>query len=239
MLYFIHGTDKDKARQKANDLVAALQKKKPDASFFKLTSENWSEGSFEEYIGGQGLFENKYIVLVDGLFGDKVTKEFISKRLKEIKESQNVFIFREGEVDKATLTKIEKNAEKVQEFGTGEAKGKKQEFNTFSLTDALGRRDKKQLWVLYHMAKQANVEDEQIHGVLFWQVKNMMLAQKTQNAAEAGLNPFVFSKAQGFARNFRDGELAKMSGELVSLSHEARRGAHDFDVALERWILNV
>lgn len=239
MLYFLYGSDKDKARQKAADLVAALQKKKPDASFFKLTLENWSEGSFEEYIGGQGLFENKYIVLADGLMEDKPTKEFISKRLKDLHESQNVFIFREGELDKATLTKAEKNSEKVQEFALKGVEEKKEEFKIFVLTDALGRRDKKALWILYHEAKNANVEDEQIHGILFWQVKNMLLAQKTGSAKEAGLNPFVYSKSQGFGRNFKEGELSKLSSQLVHLYHDARKGIHDLDVALEKWILSV
>lgn len=239
MLYFLYGSDKDKARQKAADLVAALQKKKPDASFFKLTRDNWNEGSFEEYIGGQGLFENKYIVLADGLFEDKANKEFIVKRLSDLHESQNVFIFREGELDKATLTKVEKNSEKVQEFALKETGEVKDEFKIFTLTDALGRRDRKSLWMLYQGAKNADVEDEQIHGILFWQIKNMLLAQKSKTAKEAGLNPFVFSKAQGFGKNYRDGELSKMSSQLIHLYHDARKGIHDLDVALEKWILGI
>ncbi len=239
MLYCIYGSDKDKARAKAADLVAALQKKKPDAAFFKMTDEDFTESHLEEYIGGQGLFANKYIVLCDGLFLNKEIKEIVVKRLKDINASQNVFIFREGELDKATLTKIEKNSEKVQEYSFDEKPVKKQEFNVFSLADALGKRDRKSLWVLYRQAKDANVEDEQIHGILFWQLKSLILAQVSRSAAEAGLNPFVFGKAQGFARNFSKEELLVKSGELVRLYHEARRGVHDLDMALEKWILIV
>ncbi len=239
MLYFLYGEDKDKARAKATGLVETLLKKKPDAAFFKLTDENFSEAHFEEYIGGQGLFENKYIVLADGLFGNKEIKEFVVKRLKDLKESQNIFILREGETDKATLTKIEKNAEKVQEFALANAPQKKEEFKIFSLTDAFGRRDRKALWVLYQQAKLANVEDEQIHGILFWQVKNMLVSMQTKSAADAGLNPFVFTKAQGFARNFKNEELVKKSAELVELYHDARRGIHELGSAMECFILSI
>lgn len=239
MLYFLYGSDKDKARQKSADLVIALQKKKPDASLFKLTDENFEEGSLDEYIGGQGLFENKYIVLADGLMDDKGRREMLAKRLGDIKESQNIFIFREGEIDKATKTKVEKHAEKVQEFTIEEKKKQLDEFKIFTLTDALGRKDRKGLWMLYREAKQEDVEDEQIHGILFWQIKNMILATECKSAKEAGINPFVFSKAQGFARNFPLGELKKKSSELISLYHDARRGVHDFDSAMERWILGI
>lgn len=251
MIYLLYGTDKDKAREKARGLVDSLLKKKPDASFFKLTTENWNEASFSEYIGGQGLFENKYIVLADGLFEDKDIKELVVKRVKEIQESQNVFIFREGTLDKATLGKFEKAAEKVQEFEAPEVpKGRKfgmdtvnplnlAEFNIFSLTDALGKRDKKELWVLYQKTVIKGVPGEEVHGLLFWQIKNMIIASEAKSAKEAGMNPFVFSKAQGFAKKWTLDELKKYSSDLISLSHDARRGIHDFDGALERFVLSI
>ena len=39
MIYFFHGTDIDKARGKAHDLIDSLIKKKPDASFIKIDAE--------------------------------------------------------------------------------------------------------------------------------------------------------------------------------------------------------
>ena len=40
MFYFLHGEDKDKARKKAHELIDGLTKKRPNASFFKIDSEN-------------------------------------------------------------------------------------------------------------------------------------------------------------------------------------------------------
>ncbi|MEO8638260.1 MAG: hypothetical protein ABI430_05180 [Candidatus Taylorbacteria bacterium] len=242
MLYLLYGENKDQAREKARGMIDNLKKKKPDAAFFHVTTENWNEATLEEYIGGQGLFSNKYIVFVDSIFENKEIKEVAVKKIKEMAESQNIFIVLEGELDKATFTKFEKCAEKVQSFGVkGETHGEAQarEFNIFSLGDALGRRDKKNLWVLYNKAKRAGLEDEQIHGTLFWSVKNMILACNLESAKEAGLNPYVFGKARNFAHNFKYEELGALASGLVALYHDSRRGISDLDVALERFILSI
>jgi DNA polymerase III delta subunit len=249
MLYFLYGSDKDKARSKAQSLVDSLLTKKPDASFFKVTEETFNEANFEEYIGGQGLFSNKYIVLADGVLSKASTglnketknaiKDYIVSKLKEIHESDNIFIFRDGEIDKALLAKIEKNAEKVQEFAAKNEVKENIEFNIFSLTDALGRRDKKSLWNLYEQALRKNIEAEQIHGTLFWHMKSLRLAAMSNTAKEAGLNPFVFTKAKTFLKNFTIDEIDQFSKNLVTLYHEARRGTHELETALERWILSI
>jgi DNA polymerase III delta subunit len=245
MIYLLYGSDKDKARAKANKLVEGLRAKKPDASFFKMTAESWSEAQFDEYIHSQGLFEQKYIVLFDGMFDSKQTKEAAQKQittastLREMKDSPHVFIFRESELDKVTLGKFEKNSVKVQEFGAERASSasSNSNINIFSLADALGKHDRKLLWVLYQKAKKAGIEDEQIHGMFFWQVKNMLIVRDAANALEAKLSPFVFGKAKTFTANFREGELGQISSRLISLYHDSRRGIHELNSALEHFIL--
>ncbi|MEI6057647.1 MAG: hypothetical protein WCQ60_01590 [bacterium] len=248
MFYFLHGDNMHAVTERANGIVADLLKKKPDASFFTLTDENWSSESIDEYVSSQGLFENKYIVLVKGIFsGDgssaadkKVRKEIFLEKIKDIAASTNVFIIAEGIVDKTTLTKIEKHAQKIQEFSSGKvAQSFKKDdgFKIFDLADALGSRDKKTLWQLYRNAVEAGKVAEEIHGILFWQVKSMVLATRSKSAAESGLNPFVFSKAQRYATNFSKPELAVLLEQLVTMYHDAHRGIHDFETALEIFIL--
>ncbi len=239
MIYLLHGNDIQTSRKKLHILLDGLFKKRPDAEYFHITPLNYSEFSVKELVSSQGLFEQKYIVVLDNLFEDKVkennNREELVKYLKEMQDAKHVFIFLEGKLDKKTLTKFEKNAEKVQECSVVEIK--KERFNTFSLTDALGKRDKKQLWTLYQKAKFEHIADEEIHGILFWQVKSMLLASVSDSAKEAGLNPFVFNKSKSFLKNYSEGEVGKLSKKLISLSHDARRGIHEFDVALERFIL--
>jgi len=186
---------------------------------------------------GQGLFSSKSIIVLDRVFGNEEGKEVILARLKDIAASENVFVLFEGGLDKKTLTKLEKHAEKSQGFDTKETKTER--FNVFSLTDALGKRDRRALWVKYQQAKLSGVSDEEIHGVLFWQIKTMLLAAMSGSASEANLNPFVYKKSRGFLKNYTRPELSAFSASLVRLYHDARRGKHELGVALERFILSL
>jgi DNA polymerase III delta subunit len=246
MIYFLHGENKDRARQKAGELREALLRKKPDALSFTINSENWSEALLDEKIESQGLFENKYIVFIDSVFEDKEAKSAVLDRLTEISTSENVFIFLEGKIDKATLGRIEKKAEKVQVFNQSAvgksvegASGASGDFNIFSLTDALGRRDKKQLWILYTQAQSAEVAPEEIHGVLWWQVKSMIVASEARSAESADMKQFVFQKAKIYARNYSKTELDKLANDLVVLYHQSHRGQSEMSSALEQLVLSV
>lgn len=255
MFYFLYGENSRAVTDKANSLVADLLKKKPDASFFTLTDENWNDAVVQEYVASQGLFENKYIVLVKNIFSrdgisaadKKARKEAFLEKVEDFALSQNIFIVTEGATDKASLKKIEKHAQKVQEFtdekgvGVDAAKNKSGQsgdtFKIFDLADALGARNKRSLWALYRQAIDAGKVPEEIHGILFWQAKSMVLAARTRTASEAGLNPFVFGKAQSYAQNFSPAELDAVLEQLVTIYHDAHRGIHDFETALEVFIL--
>src|SRR3989338_7960786 len=243
MFYFLYGEDGDKARKKAHDVIEGLVKKRPKASFFKDDGENFNLGKLTEFIGGQGLFDNKQIVFLDNILEDKEIKEAVLDKIIEIKESPNAFVFLEKKADKATLGKMEKSAEKVQEFkvaGDVGFSGKSvNKFDVFSLTDVFGRRDKKNLWALYQEALSQNISPEEINGILFWQLKSMLVASLSKDANESGLKPYVFQKAKTFARNYTEDEMKKMSSVFVSVYHDSRRGIHDFDIALERFILSI
>ena len=238
MIYLLHGTDTIKSRKKLHTLLDSMFTKKPDASYMRIERENFDESRIEEFAGGQGLFENKYIIVFDNLFVDKNIKEVILKKIKEISKSQNIFIFLEEKLNKTELNRFEKYAEKIQEFGASGSK-KEKKFDIFSLTDAFGKRDKKGLWILYQKAKLNNVSDEEVHGILFWQIKSMLLSFNAKDAKESGLNPFVFRKSLGFIKNYSEGELKRISSSLVSLYHDTRRGIHEMDIALERFILGI
>ncbi len=214
MIYFLHGTDIEKGRTKAHELVASLLKKKPDASFFKMDSQNWDEATLEEYAGGQGLFESKYIIFIDRVCDDKKIKDSFLEKVKEMSESSNIFIILEGKLDKASLTKIEKKSEKTQEFALAEKSVKKEEYNAFAIADAFGRRDKKNLWILYRKAIDKGEAPEAIHGMLFWKVKTMMINSPSE-------------------------ELHALAERLIDVYHEARRGKHELETGLEALLLVV
>jgi DNA polymerase III delta subunit len=225
MIYFFHGTDTEKARVKANELADSLRKKKPDASFFRIDAENFDTTKLQEYIGGQGLFSNKYIVLLDRLCAEKEVKEQFTDLLKEIAESENIFIIFEGKIDKATATKIEKKAEKtatsdLTEKEEREIKNKKEgALNVFEIANALGEKNKKHLWIIYRQLIEEGKAPEEIHGVLFWKAKTMLLA--------------------GGSNIWKSEELSKMIEDLIMVYHEARRGAHELETGLEALLIGI
>ncbi|MCB9806067.1 hypothetical protein H6775_02815 [Candidatus Nomurabacteria bacterium] len=238
MLYFTHGTDTQKSIEKTQTLIDSLLAKKPNASLFKLTTENWDLASFQEFLAGQALFENKYIVYISRILEDSEISNIVLDSVKDLQESENIFIWLEGKVDAKSLKQIEKYAEKVQYFEEKEVRTVKSEFNIFSLGEALGNRDKKKLWLLFNEAKEYFVIEE-IHGTLFWQVKSMLLALRAKSADEAGMKSFPFSKAKGFNKNYSEKEVYNLSAKLIDIHNQARRGIHDFDIALERFCLEI
>lgn len=217
MIYLFHGSDFEKVRQKEESLRGALLKKRPDAPVFRFKAEDFSQSQFEEVMRSQGLFENKYIVILDRTFENAEAKDFILRSLKELKELPHIFILLEKKIDKASLTRIEKQAEEVRQF-SDEAKSKKEKFNIFSLTFAFEYRDKRKLWILYQSARK-NAVPEEIHGILWWKLKTMLVSGKNGKYSVP--------------------ELRKMASELISMYHEAHRGLFEFDLALERFILKV
>jgi len=239
MIYLLYGEDAVKAREKMHTLVDSMCTKKPDASLFKMDGEHFSVGQLEELTFSAGLFEQKHIVVLDNVFESKEYKDAVVKKIKDISASENIFIILEGKLDKKTVTKIEKNTEKVQEFVKSTPDEKKKDFNIFALTDAIGRRDRKKAWVLLQQATAEGVSPENVHGTIFWGMKSMLLARGAKTAKEAGLNPFVFSKSVSFSKNFKDGELENTSSRLISIYHEARRGGAELGIALELFILSI
>ncbi|HZS43212.1 MAG TPA: hypothetical protein VFA52_03290 [Candidatus Paceibacterota bacterium] len=220
MLYLIYGSDFEKARERGDELQESLVKKKPNASIFRFNAENWDTASFDELVKSIGLFENRNIVVLDRVFENEEAKDFVLKNLKDLEESPHIFILLEGKLDKVTATRIEKKAEKTEVFSAAK-ESKKEKFSVFSLTFPFEYRDKRKLWILYQEARK-NAAPEEIHGILWWKLKQMMLSGKVGRASKYGAT-----------------ELGTLAAKMVSIYHNAHRGLFDFDLALEKFILEI
>ncbi|HEY0221136.1 MAG TPA: hypothetical protein VGC58_02845, partial [Candidatus Paceibacterota bacterium] len=233
MFYVVYGKDTIKSRKKLHELLQLAKKKRPEAEVFKLTTENWSEGQLDELLVSRGLFEQKYTTVLDGLFENKEIKNFIIDRLPEMKESEQIFLCLERDIDATSLKKIEKYAEKVQEFTKTD--NTKPDFNIFSVASGLVERDRKRLWVSYLEALEKGSAPEEIHGIFFWQIKNMILASRCSSQSETGLSPFVYKNALSGSRKYKTEELLEKSSSLVEMTHKVRSGKGDMDTMLEKW----
>lgn len=238
MLYIFYGTDNKKVVDKARTLVDSLRAKKPDASFIEINSENWNPSIIEEHVGGQGLFSNKYIVYINRVGNEEEKVDNMIEMMGAMKESSNIFIISEGKVNASLKKSFEKYGEKVVVLDEAEKLPRK-EFNIFALADAIGNRDKFRAWSIYREAVVNGLESESILGTIFWQLKSMVVARDAKTAGEAGLNPFVFSKAKKGCGLYKESELNKLLEQTIVLYHEGHRGLIDLELGIERLMLRL
>lgn len=239
MILLIHGEDADKARAKTAELVGVLSKKRPDAEIFDMdaSAEKWSAGQFDSFLTSQGLFDKKLIIVLRNVCTEsEEIAEHVGARLSEAGKSENVFIFVERKLSTSLLAQFKKSAEKFYEVKS-EIKKEWKGAGDFAIAEAFGMRDRARAWSLYQRSLADGTEPEKIHGLIFWQLKTILLAASAKSAAETDLKPFVFSKAKNFARNFSLDELRAMSRKLVGMYHEARQGGTTLESGLERFLL--
>ncbi len=238
MLYAFYGSDTEAARVRGSELVEKLAAKQPDASLIRLDDETFDVARLPELAGGQGLFVEKYLIVLDRVMGQSAeAKEAVVAFLPLLAGSENIIVLIESALDAASKKKVEKHAAKATEFTL--KSGKKDEFNVFALGDALVVRDKKRLWALYQEALMKGKLVEEIHGTLFWQMKSALIAARTSSAEEAGMKPYPYQKAKAALKKFSPEELESLTWSLLQVTHEARRGKWDAEVAMERWVLTI
>ena len=155
--------------------------------------------------------------------------------LPDLAESNNVFVVIEGSLLAAEKKKFDKYAERVEEY----KKSADSRFNNFALADALAKKDKKSLWLLLSEARLEGISDEEMIGVLWWQLKTLRLASITASASEAGLKDFPYNKAKRALAKFSEGEVENLSHALLTLAHESRLGRISLDTSLEGWVLRL
>lgn len=113
------------------------------------------------------------------------------------------------------------------------------DFNIFALTDSIGTRNKKDAWVLYQKALASGMSAEEIFWKVVWYVKTLLTASRTKSAEEAGMKAYPYTKAKSSLKNFKEGELEKLSENLVVGYHKARRGEGEIDALIEKMLLSL
>lgn len=231
MLYIYIGTDTAKVREAAH---AKLESETTAGkSVERVSAEEYVPGLLRDLIEAQSLFGEGKVVLLDSPSEEETFWEDVVALAPAMAESPHTFICLDGGLKAAEKRTLAKHAEILEEFSAE----KTERFNVFSLTDALVKRDKKQLWTKYTEAVQAGVSPEEIIGTLFWQIKTLRLVARSKNATDAGVKPFVYAKAHSALERFTENELDELSRELLIIYHDGHAGRADISAALEAWTL--
>lgn len=231
MIYFFYG-DSKKAGDKAKTLVDSLLKKKPDASLFVVDEENCNKETFQEMTQSSALFENRYVVRLKQV----LEKETVLNFLKEMKNSENIFVWSEGEIKKTDLKKIEKHTEKIIEV-SGVIKKEKRSNEVFSICDPIINRDKQKTWIKFQELLN-NYPVAELHGIIFMQFKNIAITFKASQK-DSGLAPFSYGQAKKAQNKYSEKEVLVKCSELTKIIHESRLSGLDLSTALEKFILEI
>lgn len=245
MIHFFYGNDEVKKRDAMRAVKQSFMKENPNTSVFALDEKNWSEGRLDELLSADGLFGEKRIVVCENIFNTKDedddaqeangAEEDVVRRTPEMSISPHCFVIIAKKANKKLLASLQTSGASVEKYSTET----KKDFSVFALADALGERDKKKLWVLLQKEIRKESSAEEIIGTLFWKVKTMILAHGAKSASEAGLSPFVWSKANAHAKKWTDAELTALSSKLVRVFHDSHAGEAEPYGTLESFVLEL
>lgn len=236
MLYIIYGKDREKGRKRFHALCDELRKKCGEE--YVVHEDELSESFLNSAISSQGLFGSTTLYVFDCVFDKKLQQETLLSCGNILASSPNSFLIFEPALEKTITGDLKEIGAMTEEYVQKKIDARP-EFNIFSLGDALGRRNKKEFWVLYQEALASGLSGEEICNTLFWAIKNIALMKNAKMGDDCGINSFVASKARVFANNYTQEEITKLSHSLVTIYHEDHRGGEPMNIALERFILNL
>lgn len=236
MLHIITGKYND--RMEAIDKI--LSKQGSSSQTLRIDRKDLEEYSLPLLATESSMFGDKKIIILSDVFGTESDREEILSLAEEFAKSTNVFIIHEKKILKPTLTRLEKAGGRVHRTTKPDTKKRgaydDEPYNLFLLTDALGARDKKKLWILFNEAVYYGAPIDEIHGLLNWQIKNMIMV--TTAKENPGMHPFVYQKTSKSAKNFTLRELQELSSRLVTTFHDRETGI-PMEIKLEQFVLEL
>ncbi len=234
MLYVISGNNRQKARAERDALLEKFLTQGMNEE--RLREEHMTEGTLRARASARALFGGPYLFVCDEVCGLQGMRDALLASAPDLKQSPNVFLVFEPTLPSSCIKELKDHAE---EMYTHALPKEKPDSSIFALSDALGARDKKTLWILFTQAREKGVSSEEIAGTLFWAVKTLALMKTAKEGELMGLNPYTARKARASAKNYSLEEIHALSRELVMLYHRGHEGEESMDVGLERFILNL
>jgi len=231
MLYTFYGKNQSLVREKARAHIKTLTENTADIT--RISDAEYTDGILNDLAEGVSLFGGEQVVLIETPSSAMEFKEAVLESLPLLKDSKNHFVITEGSLLAADKKVYAKYSDILEES----ASIAEEKYNVFALCDALLERDKKRLWMLFQETE--GIASEEIVGILFWQMKMLRLAERTDSPEEAGQKSFTYNKAKRAVSKFAKGEVDALTKKLVLLYHEGHGGKVDMRFALEKWILQI
>lgn len=233
MYVVFSGSDRGGVRDAATKYIEAHLP--ADATLTTIEAGGYEEGVVGDALGATSLFGGVEWFVFDTPSDQEHFAQAVAEALPELAESTNTFVILESTLLAAKKKQYGKYATDHQDFTAD----KVERFNTFTMAEALANKDKRRLWVLLQEARLSGLREEEIIGMLWWQLKSLRLAAQTTSAAEAGMKEFPYNKAKRALVKFAPQEIEKLSQSLLVLYHDGHAGVRDMNISLEEWTLTL
>ncbi len=214
MIYLFTGDDAKGKRANYEKFIKSMPR---DIETFFISRNDFNRAQIESFYSGAGLFFARCAVIFDGILDKEEIQDFILEKLELLGKSENTFVFLEGKLSKPILDAFKKASAKLNIFEL--PKAKKEKFDNFLVANAFEKKDKLNMWIYFRQAMDKGVGMEEIIGVLFWKMKDMILKKN-------------FGK-------FSEVELKNSASHLSYLLPKARKAGRDAESAFEQFLLEV
>ena len=214
MIYLFAGDDTENKLSAYEEFIKSVSK---DTEILKFNRNDFNRDQIESFYSGSGLFSKKSLIVFSNFFEYEETRNFILEKLPLMSEGENSFLFLESKLNKVALDAFKKARAELNIFEL--PKMKKELFDNFLLANAFGMRDKLNLWIYFRQAVDRGVVMEELVGVLFWKIKDMLLKKN-------------FTK-------FTENELKNFIVKLSYVLPEARKRGLDAESAFEQFLLEA
>lgn len=214
MIYLFSGDDtknKNLAYEKFIKSIPASTER------FFVSRNEFNPTQLESLYFGSSLFSVLSATAFHNIFEYEETRDFVLEKLSLMGESANSFVFLEGKLNKPILDAFKKSKGEINIFEL--PKEKKEKFDNFLVANAFGQRDKLNLWIYFRQAVDKGVVMEELIGVLFWKIKDMIIKKDF--------------------RKFSQADLKKSVTRLSYLLPQARKDGLDAESAFEQFLLEV
>lgn len=220
MIYLFSGDDVKKKTLSHEKFIKSLPAqaglpKNPDTFF--VSRNDFDRNQIESFYSGSSLFSPTSLIIFQNVLEREEARDFITERLVPMGESGNTFVFIEGKLNKPILDAFKKARAEINVFEL--PKEKKEKFDSFLLANAFSQRDRLNLWIYFREAVDKGVAMEELAGVIFWKIKDMILKRN-------------FGK-------FTEEELKDFISRLSYLLPEARKKGQDAESAFEQFLLEA
>ncbi len=214
MIYLFFGDDAKNKIASYENFIKSIPR---STETFFVSRNNFDPMQIESLYSGSSLFFKKSTVIFSNVFEHEETRDFILEKLPLLGESENSFVFLESKLNKPIVDVFKKARAEMNIFEL--PKEKKEKFDNFLVANAFGRKDKLNMWIYFRQAIDRGVVMEEIIGVLFWKIKNMLITKD-------------FGK-------FSEGQLQTFASKISYLLPEARKDGRDAESAFEQFLLEV